>query len=257
MPPVLGSLFPYAYDVLLAHGSEDAPAEGAVTVAVSLFNYADYVLEALESVRAQTHGPLELIVVDDASTDAGVAQVRTWMEAHRWRFGRMRLVRHTENAGLPQARNTAFALARTDHVLVLDADNALHPPAIAKLHRAIRRGDYGLAYAQIEQFGAGRSIGQAWAWDADLLGRGNYVDAMALVARAAWARAGGYAALDLGWEDYDLWLTFAGAGIRGIFVPEILCRYRVHAASMLRTGTDLRQHRVRAQIAARHGRLRE
>jgi hypothetical protein len=55
-----------------------------------------------------------------------------------------------------------------------------------------------------------------------------------------------------GWEDYDLWCKFVEAGIEGVFVPEILCRYRVHGSSMVRTETINRIDAVRQRMAMRH-----
>ena len=62
---------------------------------------------------------------------------------------------------------------------------------------------------------------------------------MALVARAAWQQVGGYRRMETaGWEDYDFWLKFAEAGFDVVRVPEILCRYRQHGGSMLRSVTN-------------------
>jgi GT2 family glycosyltransferase len=76
-------------------------------------------------------------------------------------------------------------------------------------------------------------------WNVEKLRLANYIDAMALVRRAAWARVGGYRRMPVtGWEDYDFWLKFAEAGLELVRVPEILCRYRHHGTSMLRTVTN-------------------
>ena len=55
-------------------------------VVVSLYNYAGRIEEALNSVAAQTEAVLELVVVDDASSDDGAELVRAWMQAHQTRF---------------------------------------------------------------------------------------------------------------------------------------------------------------------------
>src|ERR1700687_2242606 len=59
----------------------------------------------------------------------------------------------------------------------------------------------------------------------------NHVDAMALVSRQAWEQVGGYADMKA-WADCDFWCRFVEQKLSAAFVPEILCRYRVHAASM-------------------------
>jgi len=224
----------------------------SVTVAVSLYNYAQYIESCLDSVHAQTYQRLELIVVDDVSLDDNsLAVARTWLERHAGRFERVLLLRQQRNQGCGAARNAAFAAARNEQVFVLDADNMIYPRAISRLHEALRQGGYGAAYSQLEFFGAQQKIGHADVWSAAQFTQGNYVDAMALIDRAAWQKAGGYADL-YSWEDYDLWCKFIEQGIEAVFVPEILCRYRVHNASMLRAGGPGDHNDLIVEMSLRH-----
>ncbi len=244
--------FPTPTRVLLEQ--ERTPREDAelVSVLVTVYNYQGLVTEALDSLLAQTHLQLEVIVVDDASTDRSPEVVAHWLGANAQRFERVLLIQHQENEGLPAARNTGFAQARAEYVLVLDADNGLHPRAIARLLETAQDGGFAVAYSQIEQFGANTRLGFADLWRRDLFRPANYVDAMALVAKWAWAEVGGYSHLDLGWEDFDLWCKFIEHELEGVFVPEILCRYRVHPASMLRTQTNRAEARIVDTMMMRH-----
>ena len=70
------------------------------TVVIPLYNYDTYILETLESVRSQTMPDLDLIVVDDKSTDNSQALVLKWMEQHYSRFNRCALLQHINNSGL-------------------------------------------------------------------------------------------------------------------------------------------------------------
>ena len=72
-----------AVDTLFAAATHD---RSRVTVAVTLFNYADVIGAALDSVAAQQLLELDLVVVDDCSVDGGGAVVREWMERHAGRF---------------------------------------------------------------------------------------------------------------------------------------------------------------------------
>lgn len=236
----------------------DAPAHPqAITVAVSLFNYARYAEACLDSVLAQSHPFLELIVVDDDSRlDASVATVRGWMESHAYRFGRSLLLRHVHNRGLAAARNTAFAYARTEHVFVLDADNLIRPDAICRLNADMAGLSYDAAYSQIEFFGERRGIGSADVWSRRRLSLGPYIDAMALVRRRAWQQVGGYDHIERGWEDFDFWCKFAESGMAALFVPEVLCQYRVHGSSMTHDTTTKFLSEIRFDLTVRHPWLR-
>jgi len=223
-----------------------------VTVAVSLYNYARFLTECLDSVRAQSYQQIELIVVEDASdNDDSLAVAKNWLTINADRFVRVLLLRHLRNQGLPAARNTAFLHARGDAVFVLDADNAIYPRAIARLYETLRETGAGAAYSQIELFGNEQRLGYADVWMPERFESSNYVDAMALVSKQAWRNVGGYFDMP-SWEDYDFWCKFVEMRIEAIYVPEILCRYRVHPASMLRTLSDAQSNEVIVTMSLRH-----
>lgn len=234
----------------------DAPAP-EVSVVVPLHNYRQFIAEALASVHAQTLPEVDLIVLDDASTDDGATVAHDWLQAHARRFRRAALLRHPQNRGLAATRNLGFARAETPFVLPLDADNALYPTCLEKLLRALRPSPAAFAYCLVEQFGPGLKPDEPpllhlLPWAPRRLAAGNYIDAMTLLRRAAWEQVGGYSQTmpAPGWEDYDLWLKFAGAGLRGLQVLQILARYRVHDTSMLRAITNRRdsQDRLNAYL---------
>ena len=209
-----------------------------VSVAVTLFNYGQVVLGALESVRAQELSDLDLVVVDDCSTDGGDQRVLDWLQTHSSRFGRCSLLQHQQNQGLARARNQGFARASTAFVLVLDADNELYPRCASVCLAAAQTKQSDAVTSLIEVFGDDTGVMGSDRWDPARLQRGNYLDAMALIQREAWRRVGGYRRMPFpGWEDYDFWLKCAEHDLEVGHVPEILTRYRTHSASMLGTTT--------------------
>lgn len=214
-----------------------------VTVVIPCYNYARFVTDALESVAAQHQIALELVVVDDSSTDISVSVVGRWMRLHTSRFVRCRHLRTTCNSGLSLARNAGFAAAEASFVFPLDADNMLTPDCLRLLLDQIIASSASAAHPTLRRFGQDNSQLLALPWDPDRLKRGNYIDAMALIRKSAWSHVGGYEPMPLGWEDYDLWCLFAEAGLWSAAVPEAVAIYRVHDSSMLHSTTDLPDNR--------------
>ena len=239
-------------EILFDHGSAGEPLGGSpVTVAVSLYNYADHIEACLDSVLEQTHPHIDLIVVDDASTDHSAGVAARWLEANKTRFEVACLLRQRRNRGLSAARNLAFERAETEYVFVLDADNTLRPSAIARLLETAEDTGAAAVYSALAYFGEAKGVGVADVWRADSFKADNYIDAMALVRKSAWSAVGGYAEMDYGWEDYDLWCKFVEAGLKGVYVPELLCCYRVHLDSMRHTDTtEERARLVHAMMTA-------
>lgn len=215
-----------------------------LTVAVPVFNYASLVREALESVKAQTLEALELVVVDDASTDNSLREVLDWVEAHKRRFTRVAVFSNKSNSGLGMTRNLAFAEAESLFVLPLDADNKLKPDCSERLLAALEGSPAAFAYPLIQHFGESVAQMGYLPWNPMLLPCGNFIDAMTLVNKSAWSEVGGYDPERSGWEDYGFWCRLVEAGYWGLQVPAALAFYRVHGRSMLRNFTEEKARRV-------------
>ena len=244
---------PTSHVLFEVRNSADTSAE--VTVCVSLFNYEAYIECCLDSVASQTLPSLDLIIVDDASTDTGSERVAGWLEENKSRFQHASLIQHSTNQGLPFTRNTAIRQSESEYVFILDADNEIRPRCLEALLNAARSSEADFAYSIIEQFGEVQGLVGTDAWSPTRLARGNYIDAMALLRRNTWEAVGGYRKMKTpGWEDFDFWCRCVEAELHGILVPEILCRYRVHSRSMLRQSTDtLLQHiRVWDEVRQAH-----
>jgi glycosyltransferase involved in cell wall biosynthesis len=209
------------------------PGGADIAVVIPLYNYAHTIAEALASVVKQDFERLSVIVVDDCSKDQGAQAAATFLEEHASRFTRARVVRHHRNQGPSMARNTGIACTGEPYLFMLDPDNRLRRPALSRLMQALNHCGAAFAYSQLRLFGEEDGIGIADTWQPAQLALDNYIDAMALIRREALLAAGGYAVLaeDVSWEDYDLWCRFAGMGYEGVFVPELLCDYRVHRTS--------------------------
>jgi hypothetical protein len=123
-----------------------------VTVVVPLYNYGHYLEEALRSVAQQSLSALDLIVVDDASTDGSLSTAIDWSKSDKERFNRICMLRNKQNSGLGPTRNSGIDAADTAYVLLLDADNRLLPNCASSCLSALRVSNAAFAYPVIQQF---------------------------------------------------------------------------------------------------------
>jgi GT2 family glycosyltransferase len=244
-------------DILWSSGGDDVQPEASVCI--SLFNYAGRILQALESVLAQTLSGLELIVVDDHSSDGGHELTRQWLAQHADRFCRTLLLRHQQNAGLAAARNTAFTAAQAPWCFVLDADNQLLPEAVRCCLQVARHAEPRVAVVHplVERRLEGSQLQPSsflsdLSWQGDRFRHGNVIDAMALIRRQAWQEVGGYCHIPGGWEDFDFWCLLIDAGWHGLLCPQRLAIYNSHATSMLASSTKHRARSLSRLLEARH-----
>jgi len=229
-----------------------------VSVIVTLYNYGRFVREAIESALSSVDVGVEVIVIDDRSADDGPSIVHSIIEERP--DAAIRFLEQRVNTGAQRARNLAFSEARAPYAFVLDADNLVYPRGISKLREGLANDpEAAFAYGIIERFNEEGGLGLMGleGWDERRLARSHYIDAMALIRVDAWREVGGYVTdptLELGWEDYDLWLNFASHGYRGVHVREIIGRYRIHGISSLAI-TTLDTEEVMGQLQARHSRF--
>jgi hypothetical protein len=211
-------------------------ASPRVTVIVPLYNHADEVTHALDSVARSSFENLEVAVLDDASSDHSLQAVLDWMRDHP-AFPAL-LLQNAWNRGLGATRNALFEAARGEYVLALDADNELYPTAASKLAAALDDDpDAVFAYPilEVHEDGLPVTLMGYQPWEPARLKDRNYIDALALIRRREAIALGGYTE-DLrlyGWEDYDLWCRVVDRGRYGIHVPEILARYAQAEHSMI------------------------
>lgn len=223
-----------------------------MTVVIPFFNQAAYLPECIRSVQAQDLRQWEIVVVDDASSDADPDALVAGMAD-----GRVKLVRHEANRGLGAARNTGFAHAEAPLVLPLDADDRLHPEYLSATVAAIREGEGAdCAFTEWQLFGSEDGV---WRWEGPygfptLLSRQTIPGPGTLMTKELWERAGGYSddRLLLGNEDWDFWIAAAATGIRPAYVARPLYLYRRHDASMSSTFLDTDAYFQQEIIYSRH-----
>ena len=213
------------------------PRPTAVTVLMPVYNGAEYVCEAIDSVLSQTHSEFEFLIVDDGSTD----ETPELLRRHAAPDPRVRIVRQ-ENRDQPATLNRGLHLARHDWVAIIDHDDVCLPDRLAEQvamrerepearligtwgfeingeGRRLRRRDRGPRSA--EEFRTLRGAGQ----------RVPLIHSSVLMHRPTVLAVGGYDPRFGPSADTELWSRVARQHVI-VVVPRPLVLYRVHRHSM-------------------------
>lgn len=201
-----------------------------VAVIVPCYNLGAFLEEAVDSVLSQTFSDVEIVVVDDGSTDPAT---RALLD----RFSRPRTtLLRGPNRGLPAAKNTGIAATSAPYVCALDADDRLAPTMLAR-SVAVLDAEPGIAFVShwLRTFGDEEGDWTPSSCDFPALLDVNTVNGAALVRRSVVDAVGGYdETFRDGCEDWDFWITLVERGYRGTILPEVLFHYRRRDGSMSR-----------------------
>ena len=113
-----------------------------ISVIVPVYNVERYLEATLDSILDSSYKDLELILIDDGSSDGSGGICDRYAQSHQ----RIRVI-HQANAGVSAARNAGLALATGDYISFVDADDIVHPRMFSILLSAIENGDYDMSMA--------------------------------------------------------------------------------------------------------------
>jgi len=222
-----------------------------VSIVIPCFNHGEFLPEAVASVTNIKRNDIELIVVDDGSTDE-----RTRKEMEALIAQGIKVVRQ-ENKGLAAARNAGIGVAHGEYILPLDADNRLRSGYIEHGIRILDANpQVGVVYGDAEYIGTRTGRWHVGPFQRDRLMQLNYIDACAVYRRSIWEQNRGYDGTMpvQGYEDWDFWLATLERGWQFAYVPEVLFDYRVAEQSMI-TRTFGFEAQIEEFISAKHGLL--
>jgi glycosyltransferase involved in cell wall biosynthesis len=207
-----------------------------VSVVLPTFNGERYLAESIESVLGQTHSNLELIIVDDCSTDSTPEIAAHYAKQDN----RVRVHRNATNQRLPRSLNIGFAMARGEYLTWTSDDNRYRPAALATMSRALcEKPDIGMVYCNmsiIDELGAAKST-----YPVDEPGsllRGNSIGACFMYRRQVYKTVGDYDPAVTFAEDYDYWLRISRNFLFARITTD-LYEYRMHSQSL--TSRERRQ----------------
>ena len=222
-----------------------------VSIVIPNHDLGRFAGEAIDSALSQTHRDLEIVVVDDGSTDDSVARIR---EHPGFATGAFRLLEQP-NSGVCGARNAGAGAARGSFLVFLDADDTLDRQYVEACLGALRTSSPPVAYAYtaMQHFGASQDLDPSRPFDPAWLLTRNFVNASALIRRAAFEAVGGWnPEFRLGHEDHEFWIRMLDHGYVGVLVPEPLLRYRRHPGGSRNSLSVWKRRRLLADMAVRH-----
>jgi len=210
---------------------------GLLSVAIPYYNMGDYIDETLQSALESTYRPLEVVIVNDGSTDPRSVEKLEEIEARGLESVR---VVHQENQGLAAARNTGARNARGEFVAFLDADDLVAPDFYARCVDVLARYDnVSLVYSWVRYFDAAHGCFIANNLEFPYLLAHNMLAAICVLKRDDFlAFALNNPAMSYGLEDYESWISLYESGRLGVCIPEFLTSYRVRTNSMVRGMND-------------------
>jgi len=191
-----------------------------VSCIIPVFNGERYLEETLDSVFAQTHRPIEVVVADDGSTDRSAEIARAYR--HPVVFV------HQPNAGHAAARNLGLSVAKGEYTAFVDADDLWHPEKLARqLERFAARPELGVVFTHLENFRSADGDPSPGA----LRPLPGYTSVSMLAKREVFARVG---LLDVALEhgnDRDWFCRAAEHGVVMEMMPDVLVRRRLHESN--------------------------
>lgn len=228
--------------------------QGKISVLMGVYNCADTLAEALDSILAQTYDSWELIVCDDASTDDTYAVAQTYAQRYP---DKIILLRNEEHRYLAYALNRCLACASGELVARMDGDDRSHPERFARQVAFLREHEeIVLVGTAMQSFDEQGTFGDPHTAEA-LPDRNTpyrrlpvFNHATVMAYKQVFDALGGYTVLPRTQrgQDLDLWFRFLKAGYKGANMPQVLYEVREPLAAFKRRTARTRWMVCRTQL---------
>ncbi len=200
-----------------------------VSVVITCYNYGKYLEEAIDSVLRSTFADIEIIVVNDGSTDPYTLQVLSELQKPKTR------VIHQANRGASAARNAGTREARGQYIYSLDADDKIRPTLLARAVAVLnKRPKVGFVSCWLRAFGKRQFVVTYRPYSFYRLLFQNIMVSGSMFRKIAWEQVGGYDERLVGYEDWEFWISLGAKGWLGYIIPKPLFLYRKHEESKTR-----------------------
>lgn len=210
-----------------------------VSVIVPIYNMQEYLEEMLQSVLNTSYQDVEIILMDDGSSDNSpiIAQKYANLHPERIRFYQQ------PNSGVIAARNNAITKASGKYIFPLDADDFMHPNFLKNAVKVLDEHSNVKVVCGCDRFfGAKNGEWKLPEYSLSLLARRNIIAVSALFRKEDWQRVGGYCNEIIAREDWEFWIALLKNGGRVVRLAEPGISYRIRSKSKRVNDRKLKKH---------------
>ncbi|PZX50509.1 glycosyltransferase family 2 protein [Algoriphagus chordae] len=226
-------------------------SESLITLVIPVYNGEKYLEETLLSALNSKHKQLEIIVVNDGSTDNSLAIASKLAEKH----SAINIISQA-NAGISSALNTGCKAATGAYLFPLGADDLISDNYLSEAAKILdQQVSVKVVYCEAEKFGEfGRKHWALKPFSRNLLARDNMIFACALFRKSDWEAVDGFSEdMTMGREDWEFWIKMLKNDGEVVKLPFTGFFYRIHAGSKRKkTGTNQKKRERIAYLNAKH-----
>lgn len=224
---------------------------GLISILVPCYNQGIYLKETIQSALASTYRPLEIIIINDGSTDDSLELAKELETLHP----EVRVLDQA-NGGVTKARNVGIAAAQGEYILPLDGDDLISTTYIEKGLAILSASPaVKVVYCQAEKFSdTSRKPWKLKPFSLQQLAKDNMIFVSALFRKADALAVGGFSEdMQLGREDWEFWIKLLKNGGEVVQLPEVGFFYRLTPTSKRKKtgGTNFKRARI-AYLNAKH-----
>ena len=205
-----------------------------VSIIMPCFNDGEYIRESINSALNQTYKNIELIIIDDGSTDIKTINILNSIWDKRIK------VLKTKRLGPSGARNEGIRNSNGKYILPLDSDDLIDKTYIEKAVNIMEeREDVGIVYCKAELFGEINGPWELPKYDIKNMLVDNVIFVTSIFRKADWELVGGFDTDYIyGLEDYDFWLSILELNKEIVQIQEVLFKYRIKQQSRNKSFED-------------------
>lgn len=219
-----------------------------VSIVIPCYNHAEFVKETIQSVIDQDYKNIELIIIDDGSSDNSVEVIREMALICQERFIRFEF-RSRENKGLCATLNEALAWSQGEFFSPIASDDIALPHKISFLIDKIKNSPYAVVFGIVKKFGNSYLVHSAVAgisehFFEDLIFLQNLPDAPASIMRKSKIESVGGFSEDVKLEDWYMWLILTCSNAKIATYSEVVALYRDHPGNTVKNARAMYINRV-------------